>query len=356
MESKPSFDSERAATANRLGRIALTIDTVMMLLLLLNLSWLLLDSAFGGSQLIRSGLQRHAGWFYRPYNDYIHQNRILVDSVFVSVFITELTVRWAVAIKRQTYHRWFFYPLIHWYDVLGCVPITAMRFLRILRVVAITYRLHRLGIVDVRGWYLFRVFSKYADIALEELSDRIVVHVLSGVQQEISQGSPIVDRIWAEVVAPHKDRIVEEMLSAADTLRQHSLARDRPALESYVERVLTDSLDRSRHVFKAFEAIPIVGHAIVEHVEVAIKVIVWNVVEQLLQDARGLDLRPLALRANRAIGASLSRQDKRFEELCRQGIHQAVEIIKDQVKVQQWKLREKQASQPTQTDPLNAQQ
>lgn len=61
--------------------------------------------------------------------------------IFVSIFIAELLIRWMVTIHQKTYHKWFFYPVIHWFDVLGCIPVGSFRWLRLLRVFSILYRL-----------------------------------------------------------------------------------------------------------------------------------------------------------------------------------------------------------------------
>ncbi|MEZ5021997.1 MAG: hypothetical protein R2728_01825 [Chitinophagales bacterium] len=76
------------------------------------------------------------------------------DLVFVGIFVLELSVRWTIAIFRNTYAKWFFYPFIHWYDVLGCIPLSSFRALRLLRVFSMFYRLNRLGIIDMRSTYI----------------------------------------------------------------------------------------------------------------------------------------------------------------------------------------------------------
>ncbi len=89
-------------------------------------------------------------------------------------------IRWAVAIARGTYHRWFFYPFVHWYDLLGCIPVGSFRWLRILRVVSLMFRLQKMGVVDFRDTYIGRSVIKYYRILVEEVSDRVVINVLEG--------------------------------------------------------------------------------------------------------------------------------------------------------------------------------
>src|SRR5690606_41794798 len=90
---------------------------------------------------------------------------------------------WILAIAVRDYPRWYFFPFAHWYDLLGCIPIAGMRFLRILRIFSILYRLKKYAIVDFSNSPVFRFFNFYYEVLLEELSDRIVVKVLSGTQE-----------------------------------------------------------------------------------------------------------------------------------------------------------------------------
>ena len=53
-----------------------------------------------------------------------------------------------MAIRKQTYPRWYFYPFLHWYDLLGCIPIGSFRMLRLLRLISLTIRLQKMGIID----------------------------------------------------------------------------------------------------------------------------------------------------------------------------------------------------------------
>src|SRR5699024_6365167 len=127
----------------------------MMVLLLVNLSLIIFDWLFLTS-FVKEFLFTHANSFYHYYNENIHKNFLTIDLFFVAIFLTELLIRWGIAIRGHAYHRWFFYPFVHWYDTLGCIPIASFRFFRILRIVSIGYRLQRLSIIDLRKTYLFR--------------------------------------------------------------------------------------------------------------------------------------------------------------------------------------------------------
>ena len=215
-----------------------------------------------------------------------------------------------------------------------------MRILRFLRIAAIIYRAHKLGVIDVRSFYLYGVFARYKDVLVEEVSDRVVVHVLSGIQSEVSGSSGVVDRIWLEAIAPHKDEITHSVELAAERFLQQAISARKPALDAYVERVLSEALQSSRHVFDSLKAMPFWGQIVVDQIETAIKTIVGNVVDNLLEDSKGIAFRRLAAEAERTIAVALADRDTGIEDIVRQVIDQSLEIVKDQVKVQQWKLRE----------------
>lgn len=321
-------------------RSVVAIDLLMMALLAVNVLLLFFDWTFTGSIAFRGFLRDHLASFYDWYQSGIHENFALIDLVFVAVYVLELAVRWIVAVKKRTFHRWFFYPLVHWYDVLGCIPIGSLRFLRLLRLVAIIYRSHKLGVIDIRKFYLYNVFAKYKDILEEEVSDRVVLHVLSGIQGEVAKGSGTVDRIWREAIASHADEIWKSVKLALERMLQQSVGALRPEVDAYVERVLSTALERSSQVFDSLTAVPYFGQGVVDQIETAIKTIVGNVFDQLLEDSKGLDMRKFCAQAERTITKALAEQDTEFTDVLQQVVDQSIEIIKDQVKVQQWKLRE----------------
>lgn len=332
-------ESAAKQKAKTSGWPGITIDFIMMALLAVNVLLLIVDATFANITVQRA-LREHFTSFHDLYKSKVHENFVLIDGLFLAVFLIEFFVRWAIAALTRTYLRWFYYPLIHWYDLAGCIPLSSLRFLRGLRLVAIIYRLHRLGRIDVRRYYLYRVFAKYKAILTEEISDRVVVQVLSGMQHEASQGSPVLDRIWTEVVAPSKEEITQRVVTGAESLLRDSLERQRPQVGAYVEEVLDRALQQSRHVFVDLEKIPMLGATIANQIEKAIKVIVGNVVSELFDDADRIDVKPIAAAVERALTEALAKRDVGIDESVRRAVHESLEIVKDQVRVKQWKVRE----------------
>ena len=61
-----------------------------------------------------------------------HEPLKVAGGLFTIFLVAELVVRWLIAIVQKRYYRWFFFPFVHWYEVLGCAP--QLRALRLLRV------------------------------------------------------------------------------------------------------------------------------------------------------------------------------------------------------------------------------
>src|SRR5690606_19121017 len=184
------------------------VDLALIGLILLNLGLVLFDWLFR-IPAVQDLLHMLSPAFFSFYRDTVHATFLEIDLWFVAVFLTEFVIRWGFAIGRRTYHRWFFYPFAHWYDLLGCIPVGSFRWLRILRVVSLTYRLQRAGLIDLSNTVAWQFAEKYYNVVVEEISDRVVINVLNDVQQQIKQGNPAANRIQSEVLKPRARQLVD---------------------------------------------------------------------------------------------------------------------------------------------------
>src|SRR5690554_2876704 len=165
------------------------IDFLMLGLLIINLAFITWDSIYNFIA-VQNLLKEHLPAVQSAYHP-IHENFIFYDLIFVWIFLSAFFIRWGYSIKAKVYDRWYFYPFIHWYDLVGCRPVGSLRLLRILRIISIVYRLHQYKIIDVTSTRLYRFVAFYYDAFMEELSDRIVLKVLS----EIGRAS-CRERVW----------------------------------------------------------------------------------------------------------------------------------------------------------------
>ncbi|HET8850267.1 MAG TPA: hypothetical protein VFM78_10335 [Marinobacter sp.] len=257
------------------------IDFLMLGLLILNMAFIIWDSIYS-FVAIQNMLKSHAPALQAAYHP-IHDEFIFYDLIFVSIFLGEFVLRWGYAIKASIYDRWYFYPFIHWYDLVGCIPVGGFRFLRILRVISIVYRLHQYKIIDVTNSRIYQFVAFYYDAFMEELSDRIVLKVLSGMQEEVRRGSPLFEKIQSDILYPRRGMLSNWLSSHVAHAARHGYIPNRGALRSYLENRVNNALKQNLELSR-LNYLPVVGPTIQDTLENAVGDIVANVIHQILED------------------------------------------------------------------------
>ena len=325
---------------NRREIKVIIVDLFMMAVLTVNLLLILFDFLFS-SITLQNLIQSYLPAFFEFYNQHIHKDFFVIDLYFVAIYVVELLIRWGVAIRNQTYYRWFFFPFVHWYDVLGCIPIGSFRFLRVLRVISIMVRLQRLEIIDLTKTYIYKKVGKYVDILIEEITDRVIVNIIEGVQDEVKQGGPVTDNIVERVVRPQKTALVEWLSHRVQKVSEHNYANYREDIREYVDEKINEAIAENKEI-QTIHQIPIVGSSLSGTLESAISDIVFNVLNGAINDLASSknkvlvdELTDIAFEA-----ILIQEEDTRLNDIVVHTINESLEIIKDQVKIQQWKIRE----------------
>lgn len=319
----------------------LFVDFIMMIILALNLGLILFELLFS-SELVKGILQNYTPGFFEFYNTNIHQDFLAIDLWFVAIFVVELVVRWIIAIKNKKYHRWFFYPFLHWYDVLGCIPLGSFRFLRVLRVIGLTMRLQKFGVIDLTKTYPYRKFIKYLNILTEEVSDRVVLHVLSGVQREINEGTPVLDKILHDLILPQRAILVEWI--SRNIQEATSVAYDAhiEELQDYINQKIVTAIENNPEL-KIVSKIPIVGGVVTNNLGNTICDTVDSVVDECFQDLASPGNKEVVNDvAHLVLDSVISKEEEhsQLNDVIRDIVVEALELIKDQVRIQQWKVQE----------------
>lgn len=310
------------------------VDMVMLALLFINLTWLILDWLYA-NEAVQDLLNNFIPGLVEAYRP-IHRNIFFYDLAFVAVFLTEFLIRWVRAIYRREYARWYFFPFVHWYDLLGCIPLAGWRILRVLRIISILHRLHRYKVLDLTQLRVWRFFKFYYEAFWEELSDRIVLKVLSGAQQELKEGSPMVHRVQQEVLLPRRELIVDWLSDKVAEASKVGYLPHEPDLRQYLERIVDDAMQKSADLGR-IRQIPVFGATVSDTLERAVGDITAEVIHQILQD--------LASRDNHAFIEDLTavflkaevHADRDMDEQLKQVISATIEIVKDQVNVKRWR-------------------
>ena len=312
----------------------------MLLLLGINVTWIIFEWHFQ-FRFIREALEHYTPAFFHFYNDNFHENFLKYDVYFITIFIIELLIRWVIAIVNKTHHRWFFFPFIHWYDVLGCIPVGTFRILRVLRVFSTMFRLQQMGVLDFRGSYFYRLGTKYYNILVEEVSDRVVVNVLSGMQEEVKGGNQLTNRMLTEIVKPHREKLVEWLSHRIKRTAMHNYGMYKEDIRDYLQQTVKNAVRTNKEV-KDISQIPVLGSTIRKSLETAVSDITFNVIDNAIRDLAS-DHNNKAIEELTDIAfdiALLEEEDKELNKVITDMAVESIEMIKEQVKVQQWKIKE----------------
>ena len=311
------------------------IDFLMLGLLIVNLSFIIWDSIYN-FVAVQNLLKDYAPALQSTYHP-IHERFIFYDLIFVAIFLSEFVLRWGYSIRAKVYDRWYFYPFIHWYDLVGCIPVGSLRFLRILRVISIIYRLHQYKIIDFTNTQLFQFVNFHYEAFMEELSDRIVLKVLSGVQEEVRRGSPLFERIQQDILYPRREMLSDWISERVAVAAQEGYVPNRGALRAYLENRVDQALKQNLELSR-LKYLPVVGPTIQDTLENAVGDIVANVIHQILED--------LASTSNHAFIEDIVNvflpepgqpQEEAENEALINLILEVVDAIKDQVRVKHWR-------------------
>jgi hypothetical protein len=318
--------------------VIILVDLMMIGLIIINLLWLTFDTLFT-SESVQSLLAGVFPEFTVFYRDTIHSDFFAYDMIFVSIFIAELFIRWMVAIYQKTYHKWFFYPFVHWYDVLGCIPVGSFRWLRLLRVFSILYRLQKLEIIDLRNTFPVRFVQKYFNVLVEEVSDRVVINVLNGVQDEVKTGNPVVGKVITEVLMPQKEVLIEWLAGQVNTITETVYPPRRQQLREYVDTIISESISQDAKV-ATLEKMPVVGSTMVSVIESTVSDVVFNVLDRLVQDIGHEDTDTLVKEMADIIFEQLMQPSQTLNDVGHNVVVDVLEVIKEEVRIQKWKIND----------------
>ncbi|GIV32914.1 MAG: hypothetical protein KatS3mg031_0449 [Chitinophagales bacterium] len=317
------------------------IDLTMIILVILNLLFIVFDWHFQFG-FFKNLIAALSPAFYQFYSQQVHPNFLLYDGIFVAIFLTELFIRWALAVKRKTYDKWFFYPFVRWYDVLGCIPLGTFRWLRILRIVSMMIRLHKMGVINLTNTFIYRELQKIIQILTEEISDRVVIHVLNGVQREIKQDNPIVTRMITEVIRPHQDVLTLWIAHRVKKATEQNYALYHEDIRNYIRSLVEKAVENNQEV-KNIAAIPVIGRQIRQALKTSVSDITFTVIHGMVQDLSGNHNNKFIDEATSIIFDTVlvKEEDPELNRVAKDIFLRAIELVKEQIALKLWKLEER---------------
>jgi len=323
-------DSQTPTPSHKPSKINLAYDVLMVILILVNLFLLMveyvLNAKFGWTTDLMGMLDMSSSAqvsFKETISD--------TNSFFTLFLIIELTIRWIIAIVQKHYHRWFFFPFVHWYEVLGCLPI--LRPLRLLRVAIIAYRLYLLGYpILPRSW--IRKGQFYYELVLEELSDRIVIRVIDGISSELKQSNThhmLIDKI----IEKHKPLLIKALLELLEKNLPAAINQNQALISQYVAGAVERSLQNTPELQQILNLMPVVGHLLSQRLEAIGARLGENLALELIHPLTELP-NPLYAEVAKRVG-NLHVHTLELESLIDSIVIEALQVIRDQVAIQQWK-------------------
>jgi hypothetical protein len=321
----------------------LVVDLLMLMLVSVNITLFIFYWIYD-YQRIRLYVAAQAPDIHAVVNP-IYEEFPFIDLIFVTIFLTEFLVRWIIAIRRQLHHRWFFFPFVHWYDLLGALPFGSFRFLRILRVFALLHRLNKMEVLDIRDTYVYTRYQKYRAILVEEVSDRVVLNVLAGLQKEVREGLPVTDQIFSQVLEPYRPVLTQWVSLRLRAVTEQSHTRYRADLESYFDRKIHQAVRRNPEMDQ-LRQIPVLGPQVARTLESAIQDITFQVINGMFEDMAQQDQATLIDDLSELVVDTILHEDQKpgneaINTIIQRMVLQSIEVVKDHVRVQEWKVRSK---------------
>ncbi|MDF3818519.1 hypothetical protein P3G55_01330 [Leptospira sp. 96542] len=176
-------------------------------------------------------------------------NYLLLDAPFLFFFLFEFILSWVLAIRNKTYIAWFLYPIYHWYDVLGLIPIVEFRFFRLVRVYKIYLMLQTNQFTRIIGNDLIsKTIRYYSNIIKEEISDLVTIQILTETQNEVRSGNSLDQLVKA--IDLHRADLKKVALGNLAKSAQN------PNLQALIQNLVSEISERVSSQMKPISLLP----------------------------------------------------------------------------------------------------
>lgn len=317
-------------------KLFLVYDIFMMVIIVVNLVCLCLNAFL---------LSNFANWLFNEihlpqilnfYKSDLHPWVVKTESWFITFLIIELSVRWAIAIINKHHKRWFFFPFVHWYEILAIIPY--LRFLRLIRSAIIAYRLEELGYKIIPDhWKKTALF--YYSVVMEELSDRVVITVIDGIRHELDTSSSH-KQIIHDLVDHHRQMFAETLAQVLQESLATELKNQKANITQNVGQIVNQAITDTPELTKLLRLIPIVGSTIEHQIQSIGQRLGENITQGLIDPfISGNSQVPNA--SYKLIAEKVSQlniENKALEQLVESVVYESLESIRKQVKIKQWQL------------------
>lgn len=285
----------------------------------------------------------HLNFVLEFYKTHLHPWVITTEAWFIGFLIVELLVRWAISVVYKHHQRWFFFPFIHWYEILAIIP--HLRFLRLFRAGIVAYRLYEMGYKIIPASWLQRG-RFYYQVMMEELSDRVVITVIDGIKHEL-QTSSTHKKILHDLVDHHRSLFATTLAEILQEALASELKAQQPIMSQRVGEIVNQAIEDTPELTQLLRLIPIVGGRIESQIQSIGQRLGENITSGLIDPfIQGSNTAPntnYQLIAQRV--SELNIDNQHLEQLVESMVFESIEAIRKQVKIKQWQEILKQQDQ-----------
>lgn len=309
-------------------------DGILMILIFINLFCLATDAILMSEFMLWFTQLTHSTGPLEWYQIHLHPWVDLTEHWFTLLWVTELLIHWAVSVYQKEYPRWFFFPFYHWYEVLALIP--HLRFLRLFRAGVIAYQLHQLGYhIIPKKWYKWGEF--YYFLLLEELTDRIALTMISGVERELKQNSLLKQTIQ-DMLDKHRQLFAITLAELLQESLAKALQEQQRQMSYNVGQIVNKAIEDTPELHQMLRLLPVIGSRLELQIQSIGQRLGENITQGLLEPfvEKSDDIAndTYQLIAQKASQAQLDTQH--LSELVQSVIFDSLNIVRKQVKVKQW--------------------
>ncbi|TCM67577.1 hypothetical protein EC844_10894 [Acinetobacter calcoaceticus] len=261
---------------------------------------------------------------------------VKTESWFITFLIAELMLRWGIAILRKHHQRWFFFPFIHWYEVLAIIPV--LRFLRLFRAGVIAYRLHEMGYTVIPE-NMQKKLKFYYGVIMEELSDRVVVTVIDGARYELDNSSSH-KKIIHDLVDHHRQLLARALAEVLQESLATELKIQQQTISHSVGQVVNQAIADTPELTQILRKLPIVGGILENQIQSIGQRLGENISLGLIQPlTSGSVQQPNQI--YQLISEKISTiniENQTLEQLVESAVYESLASIRKQVKIKQWQI------------------
>lgn len=270
------------------GIISVTIDVFMVFIVIINLAFLLFDWSFD-YVIFQDFIKGISYDFFIHYRDTVHPNFLRYDSIFVAIFISELLLQWFISILLKTYSKWWLYPFINWYDLLGCIPLAGFVWLRLFRIIAISIRLHKMGVINLRKTFFYKQFYSTYQIFIQDAADGALIKMVEAAQRGVKKENNAEENptkelenksIIAEALKPDQHKLAKVLAAKIHQIVDSNYHLHRDDMREQIELVIKKGFDQSEEIQK-LEHIPFFGSRISDRLETLLNDISFQLADSL---------------------------------------------------------------------------